>query len=91
MRSIIYFAYNIFIEIDGDQYRIPIALWGGEEGLKNTQERDQLKEMLAKSIGATVRRSVHTDNDRIESLKSELTSYLTGIKAGSKPSQLDQN
>ena len=43
--------YNIAIECQGIQHFQPVEFWGGEEGLRNTQERDQAKRLLCEQHG----------------------------------------
>ena len=38
--------YNLVVEFDGSQHRIPIKAYGGMEKLKRTQENDILKDKL---------------------------------------------
>lgn len=43
--------YNTFIEFDGQQHHEAVSLFGGEEGLRKTQERDALKNAYAYEHG----------------------------------------
>ena len=43
--------YNTFIEFDGQQHHEPVKHFGGEEGLRKTQERDALKNAYAYEHG----------------------------------------
>ena len=43
--------YNAFIEFDGQQHYKAVDLFGGEEGLRKTQERDALKNAYAYEHG----------------------------------------
>lgn len=43
--------YNSFIEFDGRQHHEAVSLFGGEEGLRKTQERDALKNAYAYEHG----------------------------------------
>lgn len=43
--------HNIAIECQGIQHFQPVEFWGGEEGLRNTQERDQAKRLLCEQHG----------------------------------------
>lgn len=54
-----------FIEIDGEQHRKPIAWWGGEEGLKQTQLRDAIKNRWAEENGYTMIRIPYTKTTSI--------------------------
>lgn len=44
-------SLNLIIEYDGLQHFIPVEHWGGEENLKKTQQRDEVKNNWAKQNG----------------------------------------
>lgn len=43
--------YNVCLEIDGEQHRHPISIFGGEEGFKRTKLRDKQKDIYCKERG----------------------------------------
>lgn len=45
---------SLAIEYQGQQHYVAVAAWGGEEGLKNTQERDKKKERLCRDNNVTL-------------------------------------
>lgn len=55
--------YNACIEYDGRQHSIAINHFGGEEGLKETQRRDNLKNKECPSYGVRLIRVTHQDLD----------------------------
>lgn len=61
-------SLNIAIEYDGVQHYIPIEHFGGELGLKQTQERDKLKEQKCKENGCKLFRLKYdyTNKDYLE-------------------------
>lgn len=46
--------HNVCIEYNGRQHYIPIAFFGGEEGLKKTKERDKIKKEYCKKNNITL-------------------------------------
>ncbi len=61
-------SLNIAIEYDGIQHYIPVEHFGGELGLKQTQERDKLKEQKCKENGCKLFRLKYdyTNKDYLE-------------------------
>lgn len=58
----------IFIEYDGRQHFTPIAYWGGEKALKETQYRDQLKNDYCREESYLLLRIPYTKYEHIESI-----------------------
>jgi hypothetical protein len=54
------------IEVDGEQHYKPVNSWGGEEALKVTQQRDELKDLYCESKGIELIRIPYWEFDNIE-------------------------
>jgi hypothetical protein len=54
--------YNIGIECQGEQHFKSVEYWGGDETLKNIQERDSLKKILCEEHGVKLFYINHDDN-----------------------------
>lgn len=66
-----------FIEYDGEQHFKAVEIWGGEEGLKNRQERDLEKNEWCKKNNIPLIRIPYTDKDiKLRDLQTEYSSYL---------------
>ena len=52
-----------FIEFDGIQHTQPVAHWGGEEGLRRTQERDKAKNEFCEKMGIPLLRVPYYETD----------------------------
>jgi hypothetical protein len=63
--------YNSCIEFDGIQHFIKINYWGGEEGFKNLQKRDQIKNEYCKNNNIRLIR-IKYDDDIENKLNKEL-------------------
>lgn len=62
------------VEYDGEQHFIPVELWGGEENLKNIQQRDNLKNKYCKENKIKLLRFSYKDN--LEKIKRKIISQL---------------
>ena len=60
-----------FIEFDGEQHDKPSNLFGGEEGFKERQKNDQIKNDFAKEKGIPLIRIKYKDLNNIESVLQE--------------------
>ena len=68
---------KLAIEFDGVAHRIPVAIYGGEEGNKRQQYNDSVKDKLLKEHNIVViridsRLNLYTKEGRVEILKTEL-------------------
>ena len=54
--------YNLCIEFDGEQHETPINIFGGIEGLKIRQKRDQIKNEYCQNNNIRLIRIKHDDN-----------------------------
>ena len=52
--------YNTCIEYDGAQHFVPVEIWGGDEGLKEIQKRDKIKNQYCKKNGIKLIRIPYT-------------------------------
>ena len=52
-----------FVEFDGIQHTQPVAHWGGEEGLRRTQERDKAKNEFCEKMGIPLLRVPYYETD----------------------------
>ncbi|MCC8068809.1 MAG: hypothetical protein LIO71_03535 [Ruminococcus sp.] len=57
--------YNCIIEYDGEQHFKIIEHWGGEEGFKQSQRRDQIKNQYCKEHNIKLKRIPYYDIDKI--------------------------
>lgn len=71
-------AYNLLIEYDGLQHSIPVDFWGGEEYLKDVQERDGIKNEFAIKNNITLIRIPYSEQD--EDIDRILNSYFKGLE-----------
>jgi len=62
---------NIAVEFDGEQHFKAIKFFGGEEGLKKTQERDKIKNDYCKNNNIELIRIPYTDFDKVEEILKE--------------------
>jgi len=65
---------NILIEYDGKQHFYPIKHWHGDDGLKESQKRDKIKNNFAKNKGIPLLRIPYNKYNKIEDI---LTNYLS--------------
>ena len=70
--------YNICIEYDGEQHFKPIKYWGGEEGLRNRQNKDKIKNNYCKENNIQLIRLNYLEKDKIS--KDYLFSIIEDIK-----------
>lgn len=68
--------YNIGVEYNGQQHYNPIKAWGGEEGLKITQQRDSLKLEKCNNHGVKL---LYLKYDYSEEEFSELVNTIKSI------------
>lgn len=68
--------YNILIEYDGEQHERPTELYGGQEGLKLVQLRDNIKNEYCKEKNIPLLRISHRDNDEIENIINKFIDKL---------------
>lgn len=67
---------NLAIEYQGKQHYVAVSLFGGEEGLKKTKERDKEKLNLSKINGVDIVYFSYKDNLSEKLVLSRLKSYL---------------
>ncbi len=63
--------YNLFIEYDGRQHFQPVKWFGGEEGFRETQRRDAVKNSYAESQGMRMLRIAFKDRENILSILND--------------------
>jgi hypothetical protein len=61
---------KIAFEYDGEQHFMPVSYWGGEKGLKKTQERDRFKDHICEEMRILLIRIPYTE-------KLNLFNYIT--------------
>ena len=64
------------IEYDGEQHFKPIDVWGGEEALSNTRERDLIKNKYCFDNNIPLIRIPYDAEYTIDDLKLETTKFL---------------
>lgn len=57
--------YNLCIEYDGEQHFKPVKYWGGEEGLQNRQNKDQIKTNFCLENNINLIRINYVDKEKI--------------------------
>lgn len=57
--------YNICIEYDGEQHYKPVDYWGGEEGFKQRQKNDEIKNQYCKDNNIKLIRIPYWDYDKL--------------------------
>lgn len=67
-----FLASGTLIEFDGKQHFAPVKMFGGEEELKRTQERDALKNQWAKENNIPLIRISYKEFKKIDSILSEV-------------------
>ena len=68
--------YNVAIEYDGEQHFKPTEFFGGEEGLRRTIERDEIKNRYCKDNNIILYRISYKDRDFIEDIIKEILQEL---------------
>lgn len=68
--------YNVAIEYDGEQHFKSIEFFGGEEGLRRTIERDEIKNRYCKDNNIILYRISYKDRDFIEDIIKEILQEL---------------
>ena len=66
--------YNVCIEYDGGQHFKPVKWFGGEEGFRKTQERDEIKTQYCKNNNIPLLR-IRYDQDIVGVLYEFLSQY----------------
>jgi len=64
--------YNLAIEYDGEPHYKEIDIYGGKEGLKERQKRDQLKNQYCKENGINLLRIPYWDFEKIEEILEQV-------------------
>ncbi len=67
-----FLANGTLIEFDGVQHFAPVKMFGGEEGLKETQERDALKNQWAKENNIRLIRISYKEFKKIDAILSDV-------------------
>ena len=67
---------NLAVEYQGKQHYVAVGLFGGEDGLKKTKERDKEKLKLSKINGVDIVHFSYKDNLTEKLVVSRLKSYL---------------
>ena len=67
---------NLAVEYQGKQHYVAVGLFGGEDGLKKTKERDKEKLKLSKINGVDLVHFSYKDNLTEKLVQSRLKSYL---------------
>jgi very-short-patch-repair endonuclease len=63
---------NLLIEYDGEQHFIPKRCFGGQKGLRATQQRDKTKDIFANKHRFNLLRIKYTEYNRIDALLSQI-------------------
>ena len=71
-----YTAANIAIEYQGQQHYVAVDLFGGEEGLKRTKQRDKEKLQLSKINGVDIIYFSYKENLTEKLVQNRLKKYL---------------
>lgn len=71
-------SVNCLIEYDGEQHYIPVEHWGGEEGLKQRQHNDQIKNQYCKNNNIKLIRIPYWNFDNIEDILNDELKDLIG-------------
>lgn len=77
-------ALSVAIEYQGAQHFRPVALFGGEDGLREAQVRDKRKRTLCKENGVKLIYFTHTEDLSVERVEKKLKPFLptTGSSTG---------
>ena len=67
---------NLAIEYQGQQHYVAVDLFGGEEGLKRTKQRDQEKLQLSKINGVDIIYFSYKENLTEKLVQNRLKNYL---------------
>ncbi|MEQ1071025.1 hypothetical protein [Acinetobacter lwoffii] len=67
---------NLAIEYQGQQHYLAVDLFGGEEGLKRTKQRDKEKLQLSKANGVEIIYFSYKDNLTEKLVQNRLKNYL---------------
>ena len=70
---------NLAVEYQGKQHYVAVGLFGGEDGLKKTKERDKEKLKLSKINGVDVVHFSYKENLTEKLVQSRLNSYLKKV------------
>lgn len=70
---------KLLIEFDGEQHFKSVEIFGGEDGLKDTQLRDSIKTNFALSNNIPLLRIPYTEQDNIESILTNKLKELNFI------------
>lgn len=73
---------NLLIEYDGEQHFNVIEFFGGEEGLKNNQIRDEIKNEFCKENNINLLRIKYTEINNIENILNKIFKPLDIIFSG---------
>lgn len=63
--------YNLLIEYDGEQHFVPLNHWKGDEGLKQIQKRDKIKNEFCKKEGINILRISYNDYNNIDKILND--------------------
>jgi hypothetical protein len=69
-------ALSVAIEYQGEQHFRPVALFGGEAGLREAQLRDKRKRQLCKENGVELVYFKHTEDLSVERVEKKLQQFL---------------
>lgn len=69
-------ALSVAIEYQGEQHFRPVALFGGEAGLRAAQLRDKRKRQLCKENGVELVYFKHTEDLSVERVEKKLQQFL---------------
>lgn len=70
---------NLAIEYQGQQHYVAVDLFGGEEGLKRTKQRDKEKLQLSKANGVDIIYFSYKENITEKFVQNRLKSYLKEV------------
>ena len=70
--------FKLAIEYQGEQHFKPIDFWGGVEGLKASQKRDEKKREICKRHGIAIVYFSHKDEISSELIRNRLRDYVRG-------------
>jgi hypothetical protein len=74
-------ALSVAIEYQGEQHFRPVALFGGEAGLREAQLRDKRKRKLCKENGVGLVYFKHTEDLSVEQVEKRLKQFLPDTQA----------
>jgi hypothetical protein len=70
--------YNLCIEYDGEQHFRPVSIWAGDEGFKNIQRNDKIKDEYCKKNGINLLRISYKISG-YEKISAEVKRYLSSL------------